>query len=335
MSKEHAPVGAVFINPISAYLGVGDSNDSGQVRAALTPARELFARKKVAGLYIGHPRKDASGSAIDQHAGSSGIPNAVRNVFIAMDDPTPDEDGNPRSARLFLRETTNLLREEPWGFSYEIVPTEARMRKRMPDGRIDEHGIIAVSKIRWVAEDKRRPDEVLELAREMARPLPDEKAATAMALILQALWDGKPKLADHLDRVRQDAGIADWSWRRARDRLKKEALIESFGKGRDIVWSLGSGKDVFEAAQQPATAKSGSTQSSPPDDAVADWLRKRLASGAVEVGQLTQEAADRGIAEATLTRIRKAMGVVKVPPQEMGGVWMAALPDGDPPEATS
>ena len=73
------PPKLVIISPITAYLGgKADSNNVSQVRAVLDPLNEMLSRLRLAGLFIGHPKKGSSDEMACPDSRSSLVARAIR-----------------------------------------------------------------------------------------------------------------------------------------------------------------------------------------------------------------------------------------------------------------
>lgn len=230
----------VVVSPITAYLGKNsDSNSVSQVRATLDPIADLLQRYRVAGLYIGHPKKAASNEHVLYHnLGSVGFVAAVRIVIYCMRKPVVDEAADSRQ-RYFLLAGSNVGRDDPFGFEYRVEETIVRDVPIADEDGVVEQGDLEISRCIWGAAANLDPNVVIaEMAK--ARDLGEDKALLATEVILGALVKGEVSGAQ-LDRIREDAQIGKSTWCAARGRLQRAGIIAQSGGGRDIVWRMGSG----------------------------------------------------------------------------------------------
>ncbi len=82
----------------------------------------------------------------------------------------------------------------------------------------------------------------------------------------------------------------------------------------------GSASDIFEQAEQIES------EASPREREAIDFVRSTLTLGEIETRELNRLARDAGIAERTLERARKALGVKN---RKVGARWMVSLPEPD------
>ena len=77
----------VVIDPITAYLGAGDSHNNAEMRSLLAPLSDLASRTGVAVLAINHLNKAGQGPAIYRSMGSLAFAATARSVLAVLRDP--------------------------------------------------------------------------------------------------------------------------------------------------------------------------------------------------------------------------------------------------------
>jgi putative DNA primase/helicase len=126
--KQISNVVCVIIDPISAYLGVGkvDSRSATDVRAILTPLKEVAEEQHVTVLGICHfNKKDDVKSALLRVSDSIAYTAAARHVYAVLDDP---EDKN---SKLFVKSKNNLAPDKMalrYGFGVRTVGHDSRLK---------------------------------------------------------------------------------------------------------------------------------------------------------------------------------------------------------------
>ena len=104
---------AIFIDPLTAFLGKADSHNDAEVRGLLAPLADLAARHHVAVVGVMHLNK-SGGDALARVMGSVGFVAAARAVYAV----TKDRDDPSR--RLFLP-VKNNLGNDATGLAYRLV----------------------------------------------------------------------------------------------------------------------------------------------------------------------------------------------------------------------
>jgi hypothetical protein len=108
----HPEVLLLIVDPISAFMGNGDSHKNAEVRAVLGPLAELAERHRLAVLGITHLTKGQA-KAINRIIGSIAFVAAARAAWLIGEDP--DNSGR----RLFLPVKNNL--SKAGGLAYRLV----------------------------------------------------------------------------------------------------------------------------------------------------------------------------------------------------------------------
>jgi putative DNA primase/helicase len=124
----------VVVDPISAFLDAADSHRESDVRQIFLPWIQAAEEAEIAIIFVAHFNKGSGGNIRDKLSGSSAIRNAVRSVFVMMDDP--DDIRN----KLFLVDKNNLADDNAPGLVVEIVSEEWR------------EGASPVPCVKWVKE---------------------------------------------------------------------------------------------------------------------------------------------------------------------------------------
>ena len=107
-------VKAIFIDPVSAYMGGADSHNNAETRGALRPWSELAAEDGTAIFAITHVTKGGGNSALLRAMGSIAFVAAARAAYVFC------KDANDQSRRLVLP-TKNNLGDDKTGWAFSIV----------------------------------------------------------------------------------------------------------------------------------------------------------------------------------------------------------------------
>ena len=198
--KAHPEVRLFVVDPISAFMGDGDSHKNAEVRAVLGPLADLAERHRIAVLGITHLAKGQA-KAINRIIGSIAFVAAARAAWLIGEDPdTPER-------RLFLQVKNNL--GKAGGLAYRLAGDEQATR------------------IEW------DPEPVLISADDIdddGERTPIEEARAW----LEAQLDDKPVPSASVLKKSKADGIAERTLRRA----KTELGIVSEREGKAWVWRL-------------------------------------------------------------------------------------------------
>jgi putative DNA primase/helicase len=116
----------VVIDPLSAYLGNGDSHNNSQMRGLLAPLSDMAARLNVAVVLISHLNKGGGGEALMRVTGSLAFVAAARAAFIVAKDPEDEE------RRLFLPAKNNVAKDVGGlAFHIETIITKGNETSRV------------------------------------------------------------------------------------------------------------------------------------------------------------------------------------------------------------
>jgi hypothetical protein len=209
----------VVIDPITAYLGVGNSHNNEEMRSLLAPLSDLAARTGVAVLAINHLNKSAQGPAIYRSMGSLALVATARSVLAVVGDPYDDE------LRVLVSLKNNLGAAVD-GMRYRIASAA--------DADATGPG-ICVPVVEWDTTPVRMTaDELLAAARVSVSGPAIAEAAEWLKMVLR---DG-PKPAIELKQLAKVDGIHERTLLRAKQRLGITAHREGFGPGGKWQWQL-------------------------------------------------------------------------------------------------
>lgn len=207
--KEIGDVALVVIDPVSAYLGNGDSHNNAEVRALLAPLSEMASRQDAAILLVSHLNKGVGGDALARVTGSLAFVAASRAAFIVAKDPD-----NPER-RLFIPAKNNIAKDS------------GAMAFTIEGHNLD--GGIETSRIVWEGAliNGITADDVLNQPND-----PEEKDARgeAKAFLLELLAGGSREATEVFSNAK-DAGISEKTLRRAAQELKVVKEKQSMAKG--------------------------------------------------------------------------------------------------------
>ena len=219
----------IIIDPVSSYMGKGDSHKNTEVRQVLEPVGEMATRMRVAVLTVTHFSKGGNNNttkALHRFIGSIAFIGAARAGFAVMEDP------DVKGRRLFLHAKNNLARP-PQGLAYKL---EERVAVPAQDGA----EAIYASAIVWDdAPVEQTADDVLGTA---GAPDNDTGKEAAKTFLRQALARG-PLPAKEILKMAAEEGLTPKTIRTAKEALRVVSEREGFGPGSKLRWSL-SGSDT-------------------------------------------------------------------------------------------
>ena len=123
---------ALFVDPITAYLGETDSHKNAEVRGLLAPLAEIAARYNAAIIGVSHLNKAGGAEALMRVTGSLAFVAAARAAYLVAADP---ED---KARRLFLP-LKNNLGPDATGLAFGIEPAFTN----------SPSGLIETSRVKW------------------------------------------------------------------------------------------------------------------------------------------------------------------------------------------
>lgn len=178
-------VAAIFIDPISAYLGDIDDHKNSQVRSVLSPLSKLAEKYQVAIICISHHNKSGSPEALLRVLGSIGFVAAARAAFAVIKDP---DDENRR----YFLPLKNNIGNDKTGLVFYIEPV-----------LVDD--AIETSRIQWVdGAITKTADEILRL---QANPPKKTARDEAKEMMKELLSTGSKNSVDVISAI-QDAGYS-------------------------------------------------------------------------------------------------------------------------------
>jgi len=146
---KHPLVRLVVLDPLAAFLGRIDSHRNSDVRAVLSPVKELAEKRHVAIIGINHLNKAEGGSAMYRGIGSIGFMAAARSSWLVVPDPKRKDE-----RRFFLPVKGNLAPENPGGLAFLVGKSAGGFL--WEEGRVDLNADDALSPF-VPSEDSRAP----------------------------------------------------------------------------------------------------------------------------------------------------------------------------------
>jgi 5S rRNA maturation endonuclease (ribonuclease M5) len=115
---------AIFIDPITAFLGGANENSNSEVRAALLPLINLAEQRQVTIIGISHMNKKSDLQAIHRNLGSIAFVAAARSVWLIEAEPKEknenDQEIDGPRWRKFLPVKYNLS-TDPTGLRFQVI----------------------------------------------------------------------------------------------------------------------------------------------------------------------------------------------------------------------
>lgn len=205
-------VAAIFIDPLTSYLGEVDSHKTADVRALLSPLSKLAEKYNTAIICVSHLNKGGSTEALMRVTGSLGFVAAARAAYVV----TGDKDDKRK--RLLLPLKNNLGNDET-GFAFNVEPC------CLGNG-------IPTSRIRWLSEIVTiTANEAVAAQSEL--PKSKNTREEEKEFLREMLVEG-PKSAEDIKRNAAEAG---YSWRTI-ERAKKDLEIKPIRIDGHWVWPL-------------------------------------------------------------------------------------------------
>jgi len=240
----------LIVDPVSAYYGSVDCNNTADVRALLAPLQELCARRGVALLVIVHPNKSTQQRAMYRIAGALGLTAAARIAWLVAE----DEEQPGRRTLTAIKSNIGPMNQglafrlEPWADDPDYFRT------------VWEDGVVELS------------------ADEVMNPTEDDKAVIRDLdrTIMQELASG-PVEAERMTLMLRQAGYNDRAVRRAKKRL---GIISEKARGALVgkwVWKLPSNeegpRDLYCTSSAMFGNSSKNTEGGQPASKVAEEVR--------------------------------------------------------------
>jgi putative DNA primase/helicase len=233
-ARKVGDVSLLIVDPIVTSVA-GDSHKNAEVRRGLAPLVEFAHGLRAAVLGITHFSKGTAGrDPLDRVTGSLAFGALARLVFGAA--RKLDDEGN-EEGRVFVRIKSNLG-PDGGALTYQLTIAD------LPGG-------IATSRVSWGGMIQGSARDILADAEQTDADHDDESAlGDATQCLGEILCDGQPHEANEVTREARDAGHAERTIRRAREKLGIRP--ERNGKTRKWYWQL-SGQD----GQIPRTRNDG------------------------------------------------------------------------------
>lgn len=213
---EIGSIAAIFIDPISSYLGKGiDDNKNSAVRSVLSLLSKLAEKYNISIIYVTHLNKGESKNAIQRVIGSTGFIAAARVGFLVA----RAADGDDKK-RLFLP-IKNNIGDDSTGLSFVIEECE-----------IDNN--IKISKISWT-------DEIItQKADDILKPMNINtmSAFEEAEEFLKSILSAGPVLANDIFDHAEEEKISQPTLRRAMKKLNIKTIRDGFGKGGKVYRAL-------------------------------------------------------------------------------------------------
>jgi len=207
-----ADAALLIVDPLMAYLG-GDTNAhrDQDVRRALAPLAHLAECLGVAVILVRHLNKAQSAHALYRGGGSIGIIGAARCGLLVAEDPDDPE-------RRVLAPTKSNLAKAPAALSWRLITAPG----------------TEVATVEWLGESRHRAGALL------AEPDGGEgrSAAGEAEAFLAEILSTEPVAGKDVQRLAREAGIAERTLRRARERVGVVLTRQGFGSGSMVLWSL-------------------------------------------------------------------------------------------------
>jgi putative DNA primase/helicase len=201
----------VIVDVLAAYLsGQVDSYRDADVRRALHPLARLAEETGAVVLVLRHLSKSGGTNALYRGGGSIGIIGAARVGLLAAIDP--EDEG-----RRVLAVTKSNLAAIPTALAYRLVPDE-------------QHDC---ARVEWLGATAHQPSDLLVVRDSEERSEQDE-AKDWLVDYLKA--EGGRAFAREVKKAARDAGIAERTLTRARQRARVTTRRAGFGAG--FVWDL-------------------------------------------------------------------------------------------------
>jgi putative DNA primase/helicase len=221
-AREVGDVRMLIVDPVVTTVA-GDSHKNAEVRRGLAPLVTFAQELRAAVLGITHFSKGTGGKEpLDRLTGSLAFGAAPRLVFAAS--KKKDETGQETDTRVFVRVKSNI---GPDGGALTYTLNSVAL----PQG-------IATSKVSWGGRIEGSAREILADAEQTDAAYDEESAVgEAQQCLREIMADGQPHEASEVSREARDAGHAERTIRRAREKLGIRP--ERNGKTRKWHWQLG------------------------------------------------------------------------------------------------
>lgn len=195
----------VVVDPPTAYLAGVDDHKNAELRALLSPLKNLAARHRLALIFNTHINKAARLDAMHRVMGSVAWVNAVRAAHLFVRDPDDD------TRRLFLPMKQNLGPERK-GLAYRIVKTDA------------------LARVEWLGEVTTSADQAVNHL--PSRP----RKVVAAEWLIEAFRRQREWKSDDLFRAAREEGISRGAIYEAKNRLDLPKARKETDQAGDVFW---------------------------------------------------------------------------------------------------
>jgi hypothetical protein len=234
---ELGTVAAVFIDPITAYLGRTDSHKNSEVRGVLAPLGEMASRHNAAIMGVSHLNKTGGAQALMRVMGSLAFVAAARATYLVADDL------QDKARRLFLPMKNNIGPDSS-GLAFRIegvtVPSQA--------GPLSTSHVICESEPVSVTAD--------EVMSQSSTQEETTRLTEAVDWLQEVLGSG-PISSTTVEERARFAGITKSTLRRAKARLGIESKKSDMEGG--WCWTLPSARPKMLINSEDAHQKNVST----------------------------------------------------------------------------
>jgi hypothetical protein len=220
-------VAMVAIDPIAAYLGDNkDSHKASDVRGILSPMKDFAEEHGVAVVGLAHPSKSVD-RAMNAVGGSGAFVAASRATWLFVREV--DGEGDETGRTLMLSIKNNLSGRRNNGLAYRIVGCDLGNGITAPRVSWD-HELVTVT-----------ADQALAMSADAAGKGPgdgDGALSDAMKWIREEFLVKERIEAVELATWAKNAGIAERTLKRAREKLGVETRRDGFGPGAKYYLTL-------------------------------------------------------------------------------------------------
>ena len=229
-ASTETPVVGIVLDPGNQYLGdnVNTWRDS-DVFNVLGPLEELAERNQISVVFVMHPAKGEGTTVLNKILGSKAFTMKSRAVWFCSRESEPHQ-GQPE--RFLFSNEKMSSGPRALSLQYELGVKPAKAADGDDTARVAL--ITGVPIVNWL------PGSTTTRVKDIADAAKQDPMSEAMVVILRELLDGT-KSGAHLNRVREDKGVARPTFERARTKLKEHEIITQVGGGRDATWQLARG----------------------------------------------------------------------------------------------
>lgn len=246
-----AGVRVLVIDPWVAHLtGAVNSHRDHDMRRALAPLARMAEELDLAVVVIAHLNKSEAAEVLHRVGGSLGLAAAARSVLLLGPDPVEAEG------------PTRVLAHAKCNVGPLMPSLRLRVEGRALEDHTDEDGRpIQTSGIAWLgdAEGVTAADLIAPKKAGEGR----DAVAEAMEVLGRLLARG-PVASDDVERAREQAGIGERAWRKAKTRLGVKSVKQGLTGG--WAWTLPEDGPKTDSRPMPPSRPPSKSSSSSKDD---------------------------------------------------------------------